>query len=72
MMGYGEIIAYHIGEPFVAQYTNAPLPKEQQYSVGQVVDIHHEDRLYAKYRVTETDSANVCGVIVEVSPIAQY
>ena len=57
---------HRIGDQYAAKYANAPVPKENQYPIGQrvyVLDKETKKRV-AVFEVTETDDENIKGKII--------
>ena len=59
---------YRVGCIFTAKYSQAPVPVELQYKIGDVVDIRDTEtgKKLAEFTVTGTDETFVFGPITKV------
>ena len=55
---------YTVGQKINTRYINGPLPKDEQYKIGQTVSIiHTEHGELATFIVDRTDAMNVSGTV---------
>jgi len=57
---------YKVGNPITVKYTNPPVPKERQYSIGQYVNIVDKgaQEKKATFIVEFTDENKIAGKII--------